>query len=120
MEYKIHVVNGCNICEIIADSIVISNLQDAVDVLGNTNYLEASKIILYKHQLSSDFFDLKTRLAGDILQKFSNYQMLLAIVGDFGEFKSKNFKDFVYECNKTGQILFLNSIDKAIFELGKE
>jgi hypothetical protein len=62
---------------------------------------------------------LKTTLAGDILQKFSNYNVKLAIVGDFSIYTSQSLRDFIYESNKTGRIRFVNTIDEAIEALLK-
>jgi tRNA1(Val) A37 N6-methylase TrmN6 len=61
-----------------------------------------------------EFFDLKTRIAGDILQKFTQYQMPLTIVGDFSKFNSKSLNDFIYESNKGKQINFVTSQSEAI------
>lgn len=119
MEYKIHNVNNHNICELISDNIIISNLQDALDILGNSHYLDATKIIVNKNQLCPEFFDLKTKIAGDILQKFSTYDMKLAIIGDFENITSKSLRDFIYESNKNGRILFVKNIDIAIDKLIK-
>jgi len=38
---------------------------------------------LNKSAICDDFFDLSTGLAGEILQKFVNYHVKIAIVGDF-------------------------------------
>jgi len=56
---------------------------------------------------------LKTGLAGEILQKFSNYYVELAIVGDFSKYSSKNLQDFIYESNKVGRINFVSSVEEA-------
>lgn len=92
----------------------ISTIQDALDLLGNADYQGARKIMIKKEHLHKDFFDLKTRLAGDILQKVVNYYKQLAIVGDFSMNRSKNWLDFVYESNKTGQIFFAENTDEAV------
>ncbi len=47
--------------------------------------------------ICDDFFDLSTRLAGEILQKFINYHVKIAIIGDFSIYTSKSLKDFIYE-----------------------
>lgn len=99
--------------EIISDSIVIGNLDDAIDLLGNCSYQGAFKIILHENQLASDFFDLKTKLAGDILQKFSNYRMKLAIIGDFSKYGSQSLRDFIYESNKGKLIRFALNIEEV-------
>jgi ABC-type branched-subunit amino acid transport system substrate-binding protein len=71
------------------------------------------KIIIHEKNIIADFFDLKTKIAGDILQKFVNYQVQLAIIGDFSKFTSKSLKDFIYESNKQGRIFFVNSLEDA-------
>ena len=56
-----------------------------------------------------DFFDLKNGIAGEILQKFSNYRVSLIIVGDFSKYASKSLNDFIYESNKGRHINFVAS-----------
>ena len=53
----------------------------AVELVGNLYYQETDKIILHEKAIIPVFFDLKNKLAGDILQKFSNYRMRWAILG---------------------------------------
>jgi hypothetical protein len=67
--------------------------------------------------LHPDFFDLKSGLAGEILQKFSNYRVKLALAGDFSEIRSKSLKDFIRECNRGKTIFFVNSINDALSRL---
>ena len=62
----------------------------------------------------SDFFDLSTKIAGDILQKVSNYNKRLAIIGDYSNVKSKALKDFIYESNKTKQVIFVDEVEEAL------
>lgn len=112
---KINIINKNNtpIAVIESNEIVINELDDAVDLLGNCDYLGTSKIIIQKEHLNPDFFELKTGLAGEILQKFSNYRKKLAIVGIFSEYTSKSLRDFIYESNKMGRISFVHSIEEA-------
>jgi hypothetical protein len=67
--------------------------------------------------IDESFFDLKTGIAGEILQKVSNYQMKLAIVGDYSNYPSKSLRDFIYESNKANQVIFINNIQDAIDRL---
>jgi hypothetical protein len=60
------------------------------------------------------FFDLKTKIAGEILQKFSNYRIGLAIVGDFSKYESKSMKDFIFESNKTKHVNFVEMLEDAL------
>ena len=113
MQIEILQVNGNNIALVISNKIVINNIQDALDLLADSSYQGAQKLIIKEENITADFFDLKTKIAGDILQKFSNYKVQLAIVGDFSKYNSKSLKDFIYESNKHKQINFVNSIEDA-------
>jgi hypothetical protein len=76
-----------------------------------------NNIILNKSAICEDFFDLSTRLAGEILQKFINYHVKIAIIGDFSIYTSKSLKDFIYESNKGKNIFFLPDEKQAIEKL---
>jgi hypothetical protein len=105
------------IAELVDDSFIIKETQDAVDLLGESVSNDCSRIIINEKNLHPDFFDLKTRLAGEILQKFSNYHVKLAIVGDFSRFTSKSLRDFIYESNKGNLIFFTDNIKNALKKL---
>lgn len=111
--YQINIIQIKNqiAAEILSDHIIISNVQDALDIMANSN---ATIILLYEKNLDSSFFQLNTCLAGDILQKFSNYRVKLAIIGDFSKYHSKSLKDFIYESNKTKHTIFTASRDEAL------
>jgi len=101
------------IAELISDDIEIRNPQQALDLMMDCAYQGAESLIIHEHNLAPEFFDLKTGLAGKILQKFSNYRMRLAIVGNFGKYPGKSLKDFIYESNKGGRIYFVDSAEHA-------
>lgn len=113
MKIIIHNNNQERIAEIIADEMVINNLQDALDLISNVYYQDSSKIIINEKNIISNFFNLRSGLAGEILQKCINYKMKLAIVGDFSKYESKSLRDFITECNRGNQFFFVNDIEKA-------
>jgi hypothetical protein len=93
----------------------IGNVQQALDIMANAQYLGgSSSLVVYKESLAEDFFDLKTRFAGEVLQKFSNYHVQLAIVGDFSTYKSKALHDFIYESNKGNLVFWVGSLEEAL------
>jgi hypothetical protein len=106
-------VNGVCIAEVKSDKIEIRQVQDVLDLMADCDYQGARKIILHEKNIIVDFFDLKTGLAGEILQKFSNYFIELAIVGDFSKYSSQSLQDFIYESNKIGRINFVSSVEEA-------
>ncbi|MFC0183272.1 protein of unknown function [Pseudarcicella hirudinis] len=119
MKIELAEINNTGIAEIISDNIEINNTQEALDIMANCSYQGADGIILHEKNLIPDFFDLKTGLAGEILQKFSNYRVKLAIVGEFSKYQSKSLKDFIYESNKSGRVYFVNSVTEAKQNLSK-
>ena len=61
---------------------VIWDTQSALDVMMTIQYeTGCSRFALAKEQLAEAFFDLRTGLAVEILQKFVNYRMKVAIYG---------------------------------------
>ena len=114
---KIFRQNGHSIA-LIDKSYEIQTSQDLLDLFVTANYNSGcSDIIVHKESLSDDFFDLKTRIAGELLQKCSNYRIRFAVVGDFSEITSRSLRDFIYECNKGNLVFFKSSIDEALAAL---
>lgn len=110
-----HIVrNGSNICVVSASEIIIHSPEEAFDIMINCAYQGADSIILYEQNISPDFFDLKTRMAGEILQKFSTYRVRLAIVGEFSKYNSKSLNDFIYESNKGRLVNFVSDTEAAL------
>ena len=114
MKIETHNINNTKIAEIITDDIVLKTTEDGLDLLGNLYYQGFDKIIIKEKNITPDFFVLKNGIAGEILQKFSQYRMPLAIVGDFSKFTSKSIADFIYESNKGKQISFVASVEEAL------
>jgi hypothetical protein len=103
--------------EITDASFKINLTQDAIDLIAETSSNNCNRIIIREANLHKDFFNLKTGLAGDILQKFSNYGVRLAIIGDFDKYNSKSLRDFIRECNRGKLIYFTDNHASAISRL---
>jgi len=119
MTIKIIQKSGIDLAEIISEGIEIFKTQDALDLMANCSYQGSNKIIIHERILTPEFFDLKSGIAGDILQKFSNYRSQLAIVGEFSKYPGKSLRDFIFESNKTGRIFFVASRNEAMEMLVK-
>jgi hypothetical protein len=104
---------------VLKGSVTIASASDILDIMGDIGSQGCSRVIIYSESFSSDFFDLRTGIAGEILQKFSNYRMRLAIVGDFSGLTSKSWHDFIRESNRGRTVNFLSSFDEAMMTLGK-
>ena len=114
MRLETHTINNTKIAEVVSDKIIIKSKEDGLELLGNLYYQGFDNIIIHDINITSDFFDLKNGMAGEVLQKFSTYRVRLAIVGDFTKDKSKSLSDFIYESNKGRQIIFVNTTEEAL------
>ena len=100
---------------ITSQEVLITGGQSALELLAQVRYeTGCDAVLLPKEALSEDFFHLSTGLAGEVLQKFVNYQMKLAIVGDFSGYPSQNLRDFIYESNQGGTVRFLPTKEEAL------
>ena len=71
------------------NELLLSSPQDALDLIATARYETGCEaLILPKEIVSEDFFILSSGLAGEVLQKFVNYSMKVAIVGDFSRYTS--------------------------------
>lgn len=101
-----------------SDEVLIRDAQSALDLLMTAKYeARSSSIAISKDCITEDFFILSTRLAGEVLQKFINYQAKIAIYGDFSRYTSKPLKDFMYESNQGKDIFFVSTQEEAIEKL---
>ncbi len=97
--------------EVRSDDCLIQEPGDILDVIAN---VPTGIVILQKAMLPAAFFDLKTKFAGEMLQKISNYNVRLAVIGDFSEYSSKSLHDFIRESNRSSRTIFVHSIEEAI------
>lgn len=110
--------NDKGIAIVHSNEILITDVQSALDFMMTVQYETGyNRIILNKSAICEEFFHLKTKLAGEILQKFINYHVKIAIVGDFSIYTSKSLKDFIYESNQGKDIFFLQDEKQAIEKL---
>ncbi len=118
MDFKITEVNNKKVAIALTEEIILTNVQSALDLIANANYLaDSTRIVLPKSGVAEDFFVLSTGIAGEILQKFVNYNAKLGIYGDFSIYTSKPLKDFIYESNKGNQIFFTATELEAVERL---
>jgi hypothetical protein len=88
----------------------IGSVGDFLDLMGSC---PADTIVLDRGCFDPAFFDLKSGLAGEILQKVSNYRRRLVVLGDFSSETSRALRDFIYESNRTGQVVFAADLEAA-------
>jgi hypothetical protein len=90
----------------------IGGEAEALDLIGDAMYQGARWVVVPAERFDESFFRLRTRVAGDIVQKFVNYRLGLAIVGDISARTeaATALRDFVRECNRGRQTWFVADI----------
>ncbi|WKU04568.1 DUF4180 domain-containing protein [Micromonospora sp. HUAS LYJ1] len=85
--------------------------DDATDVIGAALGHGVDLVVLPVRRLAVEFFTLRTGVAGAVVQKFVNYRLRLAVVGDISGHveRSTALRDFVAEANRGGQLWFVDT-----------
>ena len=109
---------GAVIALIETDQPIITDLQSALDLMATVQYDTGSSLLVVpKAAFTEEFFDLRTRLAGEILQKFVTYGVKIAIVGDFSVYSSRALQSFIYESNQGNSVFFVSDTQQAVKKL---
>jgi len=112
--------SGTVVAVVNSAEVLIRDVQSALDLLMSVWYeAGSSRIALNKEAVTEEFFVLSTRLAGEILQKFVNYQTKLALFGDFSHYTSKPLRDFIYESNQGRDVFFVPDETEAVDRLSR-
>lgn len=112
--------NNTAVAVVSSEECLITDAQSALDLIMTVKYETGCvNINMNKEAVTEDFFILSTCLAGDILQKFVNYGVRVAIYGDFSKCTSKPLKDLMYESNKGNDIYFQPDVSFAVDKLAK-
>lgn len=116
MNEKISIVAGQRVLWLPELGEPIARESHANDLIGSAWNQQAVWVALPVPRVHEDFFRLETRLAGAVLQKFVNYGIKLALIGDVSPWleRSKAFRDFVRETNQGGTFWLVD--DAAAFE----
>lgn len=92
---------------------ILASERDVNDWISAAWDADAKLVVVPTSRLNEEFFQLSTRIAGAIIQKFVNYRSQLVILGDISQWVagSNALRDFVYESNKGREVWFLPDMD---------
>jgi len=106
--------NDKNISVIESEDVLIKDVSSGLDFVMEVKSMTGiDNIIVNKEAIDESLFDLNNKILGELLQKFINYNIKFAVVGDFQSYNSKALKDFIYESNKGKDFFFVKDIDTA-------
>jgi hypothetical protein len=92
-----------------AEGPLLSSGADALGLISGDGVGDAEWIAVPAARLDPAFFTLASGVAGEFVQKFANYGLRLAIVGDISGAvrESDSLRDFVRESNRGRQVWFV-------------
>lgn len=97
---------------------VLLDASSALDLAMTARYEgNAGRLAIDKRAVAEEFFILSSGLAGEVLQKFTNYHIKAAFYGDFSRYTSKPLRDFIYESNRGGSVFFVPTREEAVRRL---
>jgi hypothetical protein len=110
---KFYELHGVRVLECVPDGSKLQTYNDAVELIGKTFENHATLIVIPVECLNDEFFQLKTRIAGELIQKFVQYRRRLVIVGDISGFlaESSALRAFVNESNRGKEVWFLATLE---------
>jgi PadR family transcriptional regulator AphA len=107
-------IEGKKLVELAKGEAVIRNERDALELAGICGFSGAPRALVHADNLAEEFFDLKTRVAGDVLQKFINYRIRVAAVLSRERIGTGRFSEMVMEANRGDDFRVFDDKEKAI------
>jgi hypothetical protein len=91
----------------------IGSEREVLDLIGDAVYQGAQWVVIPAGRFDEAFFQLRTRVAGEITQKFVNYRVGIVVLGDISRHTtaSSALRDFIRECNRGRQTWFLADVE---------
>lgn len=101
--------HGVRVLHCAADGAKLSSDGDAVELIGRAFEHAADMVAIPTARIDDRFFDLSSRIAGEVLQKFVTYQLRVVIVGDISHHLSGSaaLRAFVHESNRGPHVWFV-------------
>lgn len=120
MQFKTVEQNGIKVALPYGEAPLLSDTGAALDLIAAASYeADAARVAIKKEDVHPNFFRLGTGLAGEVLQKFTNYGVKAAFYGDFEPLcqNSEPFRAFVRESNKGNTVFFAKDENEAVERL---
>ena len=114
---KMNIINNIAIIDTLPAP--IDSVNDALQIVLDAQNAGAQKAIFSAEVFAPRFFDLSSGLAGEVMQKFVNYGLTAALVGDFSKYPSTALRDLIRESNRGRQLFFAATQEEALEKLGQ-
>jgi PadR family transcriptional regulator, regulatory protein AphA len=113
MNYQIREIENKKYIELISTTDPLSTENDALDLVALCAEHETILLMIHYAALSQDFFKLKTRVAGNMLQKFINYCIKTSAVIPQEVMEKGRFREMALETNKGNHFRMYENKEEA-------
>ncbi|MEA4906372.1 MAG: DUF4180 domain-containing protein [Anaerolineaceae bacterium] len=103
MDVQVIQHHGITIVESLPGSGQIANENDVLDLVAACGEHGSDRLLLHEGNLSADFYDLRSGLAGVVMLKLSNYRLRAAAVLPPEKSGQGRFGEMVLETNRGRQ-----------------
>lgn len=118
-----HIVNvyGTAVMICTPEGIPLDTEGVATELIGEAISLRSEIVVIPAERMTDDFFELSTGVAGEITQKFANYRIRLAVIGDIEARLAANesLGSWVAEANRGTEVWFCPTFDDFIVRLDR-
>jgi hypothetical protein len=111
--------HGFRMLALSASGTMLGTVRDLTDLIGEALSQQATVIVAPVERFDAAFFQLRSGLAGEFIQKIVNYRLKLAVIGDISGHSnaSTSWRDFVREANRGSNVFFLPDLDALAAKL---
>lgn len=113
LNYQIRKIDNKKYIEIISSSKPLNTENDALDLIALCSEHNTNILMIHYAALSEDFFNLKTKAAGNIIQKFINYCIKTVAVVPGEIIQKGRLKEMTLETNKGNHFRMYENKEKA-------
>lgn len=113
MDYQIREINNKKYIEVMNTMNSLNSENDILDLIALCWEHEAHLLIIHYEVFSEDFFNLKTKVAGNIIQKLINYNIRTAALIPEEIMSKGRFREMALEMNKGNHFRMYEGKDKA-------
>jgi PadR family transcriptional regulator, regulatory protein AphA len=106
-------VDNKSYLECLSDGQVLRTDADILDLVAACGEHLCDRLMVHAGLLPTDFYDLKTGLAGNLLQKLVNYRLRCAFILDEVLVGNGRFSEMMIESNRGEQFHFCFNVDDA-------
>jgi hypothetical protein len=119
MDYRIEEVNGHRLLVLDGEGTALTRVQDVLELVAEALPRRVSMIVVTVARLDPTFFELRSGLAGEFVQKIVNYRLRLAVIGDISQLTADSpaLADFVRESNRGQSVFFLRDLNALAHKL---